>query len=137
LERQPLLNEFLTKIMDPSKGHSCIVYNSQEELLEKVKHALLSYYGRSIEGFILSEETLGPKLDGARGTNFPESMRRKLLEPMGRYMIPRGRKGVPEYYKFDVNGDKIDVTYDYIIYEPNVSNTIKEFYRQRYKQPFD
>lgn len=137
VERQPLLNDFLTKIMDPHKGHSCIIYNNQEEFLEKAKSSLIAYYGRSIESFALLEETLGPKLDGARGTNFPESMRRKLLEPMLTYMIPIGRKGVPEYYKFDIYGDKIDVTWDTIIYEPNISQEIKEFYRQRYKKPFD
>lgn len=137
VERQPLLNVFLTKIMDPHKGHSCIIYNNQVEFLEKAKSSLIVYYGRSIESFALLKETLGPKLDRARGTNFPESMRRKLLEPMLTYMIPLGRKGVPEYYKFDIHGDKIDVTWDTIIYEPNISQEIKDFYHHRYKKPFD
>jgi hypothetical protein len=136
-ERQTMLNVFLSKIKDPNKGHSCIIYSNQADLLTKAKEALIAYYNRSIESFILSEEILGPKLDGARGTNFPESMRRILLEPIGRYLVPRGRKGFPEYYKFDVNGDKIDITWDSIIHEPNASNEIKEFYRLRYKKPYD
>ena len=136
-ERQDKLNVFLAKILDSNKGHSCIIYSDQTDLLTKVKDALIAYYGRSIESFILSKEALGPKLDGARGTNFPESLRRKLLEPIGRYLVPRGRKGFPEYYKLDVNGDKIDVTWDFIIHEPNASNEIKEFYRQRYNKLYD
>ncbi|MGD0785403.1 MAG: DUF4062 domain-containing protein [Sedimentisphaerales bacterium] len=136
-ERQDKLNDFLAKIMDPNEGHSCIPYSDQADLLIKVKNVLMAYYDRSIESFILSEKTLGPKLNGARGTHFPESMRRKLLEPIGRYLVPRGRKGFPEYYKFDVNGDKIDITWDFIIHEPKASKEIKEFYRQRYNKLYD
>jgi len=75
--------------------------------------------------------------DGARTTHFPESIRRKLLEPIGYYLVPRGRKGFPEYYKFDINGDKIDITWEFIVHESNASNAIREFYRQRYKKQYD
>ena len=54
-------------------------------------------------------------------------MRRKLLQPFGRYAIWKGRKGIPEYYIYDWDGQKIDVTWDYI--EAHASDEIKEFYR--------
>ena len=136
-ERQDALNDFLDQIMHPDKGHSCVIYRGRNDLLANAKRILLAYYRRITESFILSEETLGPKLDGARGTGMPESIRRKLLEPIGRYLVPIGRKGFPEYYKFDVNGDKIDITWQYIIHEPQASKEIIEFYRERYKKPYD
>jgi hypothetical protein len=52
-------------------------------------------------------------------------------------MILRGRKNVPEYYKFDENGQKIDITWEFIINEPNIANEIKDFYRERYMKLLD
>jgi hypothetical protein len=135
-ERHETLRDFLGEVMHPGHGHSCVFYNSQEDLLSKAKDVLLAYYRRTNEEFVLSEETLGPKLDGARGTSMPESDRRKLLEPMGHYLVPRGRKGFPEYYKFDINGGKIDITWEFIMYEPRAPKEVIEFYRERYKKPY-
>lgn len=104
--------------------------------MDKAKRALLNYYGRTIEGFIISEDVLGPNLDGARNTDFPEKLRRKLLQPVGRFLVPIGRRGIPEYYIYDWNGEKIDVTWDYIKDE-NISEDKKEFYRKRYRKPFE
>lgn len=134
-ERTPELNKLLARILDLEHGHSCIFFNSVEELLDKVKQALLEYSTRNIEGFVISKKVLGPKLEGAKNTNFPEKLRRKLLQPVCRYAIWRGRKGVPEYYIYNWDGIKIDVTWNSI--EPNASDEIKEFYRRRYKKPFD
>lgn len=134
-ERDHHLLEFLKEIMHPEKGHSCILFKTEEELLEKTRHVLLKYHVRKTEGFILSEDILGHNLEGARKTDFPEKMRRKLLQPSGRYFILKGRKGIPEYYIYDWNGQKIDVTWDFI--EPHASDEIKEFYRNRHRKPFD
>ena len=134
-ERDPQLLKVLKEIVHPKKGHSCILFKNEEELLEKTKRVLLNYHIRKTEGFILSKDILGPNLEGARNTDFPEKMRRKLLQPFGRYAIWKGRKGIPEYYIYDWDGQKIDVTWDYI--EPHASDEIKEFYRNRYRKPFD
>lgn len=134
-EREKQLVNFLEKLMDCEKGHSCILFNTTQELLEKAKQILLNYYTRKIEGFILSEEVLGPNLEGARNTDFSEKLRRKLLQPLGRFAIWKGRKGIPEYYIYDWNREKIDVTWDSI--EPNSSEEVKEFYKKRYRKPFD
>jgi hypothetical protein len=134
-ERTKKLNSFLAKILDPELGHACIFYNSIEELLGKAKQALDEYYSRQIEGFILSKEFLGPNLEGAKNTNMPEKLRRKLLQPVGRFAIWRGRKRIPEYYISDWDGTKIDVTWDSI--EPNTPEEAKEFYKKRYRKPFD
>lgn len=136
-EREGALNEFLSSAMNPSGGHACLMYVSTEDLLVKAKEALLRYQGRCIEGFVISEEVLGKNLDGARHTNFPEKLRRALLQPLGRFMIPKGRKGVYEFFRYDENGVKIDVTWDSLQYEPKVSKEIKNFYKERYKKPFD
>jgi len=136
-ERQKPLRDFLGKIMHPDHGHSCVIYNSEDDFISKAKDVLLAYFRRTTEEFVLSEKTLGPKLDGARGTSMPESDRRKLLEPMGHYLVPRGRKGFPEYYKIDINGDKIDITWEFIMYEPRAPKDLVEFYRERYKKPYD
>lgn len=136
-EREEALGNFLGKVMDPDIGHSCVIYKSQDDLLFRVKRVLLDYFWRCTEGFVLSEELLGPKLDAARGTSMPESVRRKLLEPIGAYMVTRGRKGFPEYYKFDINGIKIDITWEFIMYEPNAPKEVVEFYKDRYKKPYD
>ncbi|MCX5829334.1 MAG: DUF4062 domain-containing protein [Deltaproteobacteria bacterium] len=136
-EREDALTNFLSDVMHPEKGHACVIYSGLDDLLSKAKHLLLDYYGRSIESFVLSEETLGPKLDGARGTNMPESVRRQLLEPMGRYLVPRGRKGFPEYYKLDLNGNKIDITWEFIMHESRAPEEVVEFYRKRYKKLYD
>lgn len=134
-EREEGLNTFLSPLLDPKKGHSCIFYNSQNDLLLKVRKALLNYLRRKTEGFVLSKELLGPNLEGAKNTSLPEKLRRKLLQPFGRFAIWRGRKGVPEYYIYDWDGTKIDVTWDSI--EPKASPEVKEFYKQRYRKPFD
>jgi len=136
-ERECALNRFLSGVMHPEHGHACVVYHGLDDLLSKAKHTLVTYYLRSVESFELSEETLGPKLDGARATNMSESVRRKLLEPIGHYMVPRGRMRFPEYYKLDINGDKIDITWEFIIHEPAASKEVVEFYKDRYKKPYD
>ncbi|MEK6564876.1 MAG: DUF4062 domain-containing protein [Candidatus Omnitrophota bacterium] len=136
-ERDTELNNTLSQIMDIKLGHSCIIYDGLEDLLLKAKNALLKYKGRCVEGFIISEEVLGKNLDKARHTNFPEKLRRKLLQPLGRFMVPKGRKGIYECYVYDENGTKIDVTWSSVKDEPNVSLEIKEFYKQRYQKPFD
>jgi hypothetical protein len=56
---------------------------------------------------------------------------------MGHYLVPRGRKGFPEYYKIDIKGDKIDITWEFIMYEPRAPKDLVEFYRERYKKPYD
>jgi hypothetical protein len=134
-ERESKLNNFLKDIMDPDIGHACIIFDSIEDLLCRTKQVLIDYYGRKIEGFILSKEFLGENLKGAKNTYFPEKFRRQLLQPIGRFVIWKGRKGIPEYFRYDWNGTKIDVTWDYI--EPSASEEVKEFYRKRYKKPFD
>lgn len=135
-DRESSLAEFLDKLMHLEKGHSCIAFNDTQDLLDKAKRALLNYYGRTIEGFIISEDVLGPNLDGARDTDFPEKLRRKLLQPVGRFLVPIGRKGIPEYFIYDWNGEKIDVTWDYIK-DDNISEDKKEFYRKRYRKSFE
>ncbi len=135
-EREAELNKLLDKIMDVHKGHSCVEYLSLKDLVDKVKTSLINYVFRQKEGFIISRDVLGLNLEAADHTDFPEKFRRALLQPtIGRYMIPRGKKGIPEYYRYNENGEKIDVTWDSI--EPNVSKEIKEYYRQRYKKPFE
>lgn len=136
-EREDALNKFLSFIMDPSIGHACLMYVSTEDLLVKAKEALLRYQGRCIEGFVISEEALGKNLDGARHTNFPEKLRRALLQSLGRFMIPNGRKGGYEFFRHDENGVKIDVTWDSLQYESKIPKEIKDFYKERYKKPFD
>lgn len=136
-EREDALNNFLSDVMHPEKGHACVIYSGLDDLLSKSKHLLLAYYGRSIESFVLVEEMLGPKLDRARGTNMPESVRRKLLEPMGHYLVPRGRMGFPEYYKLDLNGNKIDITWEFIKHESRVPKEVVDFYIERYKKSYD
>jgi len=136
-EREGTLNKFLSFIMNPSSGHACVMYISLKDLLKKTKEVLLRYKGRCIEGFLISEEALGKNLEGARHTNFPEKLRRGLLQPLGRFMIPRGRKGVYEFYRYDENGIKVDVTWESLQYERKVSEEIKDFYKKRYKKPFD
>ena len=136
-KRSIALNTFLSKIMNPILGHSCKMYHDEADLLKKCKKSLLDYACRCIEGFVISKDFLGPNLDSAKHTNFPEKLRRALLQPIGRVMISRGRKGVYEYYKHDENGTKIDVTWESLQHESNVSTEIKEFYRTRYKKPFD
>lgn len=136
-EREETLRDFLSKVMHPASGHSCVIYKDQDDLLSQAKIVLLNYYWRATEGFVLSEEMLGPKLDGARGTSIPEFLRRKLLEPMGHFLVPRGRKGFPEYYNYDINGDKIDITWEFIIHESKAPKEVVEFYRERYKKPYD
>jgi len=136
-KRNIVLDAFLSRVMDSRLGHSCKIYNDDADLLKKCRESLLDHAGRCIEGFMISTDFLGSKLDGARNTNFPEKLRRALLQPTGRFMISGGRKGVYEYYKYDENGVKIDVTWKSLKEEPNVSAEIKEFYRARYKKSFD
>jgi hypothetical protein len=128
-------SDFLEKIRDPASGHACVFYNSLEELKKNTKQALLEYYCRQTEGFILSKEFLGPNLERAKNTNMPEKTRRKFLQPSGRFSIWRGRKGIPEYYIYDWDGTKIDMTWDSI--EPSAPEYVKEFYKKRYRKPFD
>ncbi len=109
-EREGLLSDFLSKIMDSTTGHSCKLYDHAEDLIEKVKVALMNYKMRTVEGFIISKEILGPNLDKARNSNFSEKLRRRLLLPIGRHRLLKGRKGIYEDYVYDENGDKIDVT---------------------------
>ena len=137
IEREDKLNNFLSKIMQSNTGHSCVIYTSPEDLLAKANNVLLAYFKRSRESFIISEEHLGHKLDGARITSFPEKLRRKLMEPICRYLVPHGRKGCPEYYKYDINGNKIDDTWESIVNEPNATKEIIEFYHKRYKKNYD
>lgn len=136
-ERETNLNNFLSKVMNITTGHSCKIYTDLDDLLLKTRKALLKYKSRCIEGFILSKEFLGPNLNGARSTNFPEKLRRRLLQPIGRTMVLNRKKGIYEYYIYDENGIKIDVTWDSIKDEPNVSEEVKQFYKERYKKPFD
>ena len=136
-KRHRKLRKFLRELKNPETGHSCLVYNSIDDLLKKSQKTLLNYAGRMIEGFIISTDIHGPNLDRARMTNFPEKLRRALLQPPGISIIPRGRKGIPEYYRYDENRKKIDVTWRYIKDERNVSNSIKNFYRERYMKLFD
>ena len=136
-ERDATLNEFLSVVKNHSSGHSCKIYDNLQDLLLKAKEALLQYQGRCTEGFIISEEVLGKNLDGARHTDFPEKLRRRLLQPLGEFMIPRGRKGIYEIYRYDENGVKIDVTWERLKYEKYLSEDKKEFYRKRYLKPFD
>lgn len=134
-EREPELNNFLARILDAENGHSCIFFTSIKELLDKSRRALLEYAVKNTEGFVISKEVLGANLEGAKNTNFPEKLRRHLLQPVGRYVIWRGRKGVPEYYTYNWNGTKIDVTWEVI--EPSAPEEVKEFYKKQYKKPFD
>ena len=134
-EREDELNIFLDGILDPQLGHSCLFFDSLEELLDKSKGVLIDYYMRQKEGFIISPEILGQNLEKAKNANFPEKFRRQLLQPLGRFAIWRGKKGIPEYYRYNWDGTKIDVTWEYI--EPNASEEVKEFYKKRYKKPFD
>jgi hypothetical protein len=136
-ERDAELNEFLSVVKNTSLGHSCKIYDNLQDLLLKAKEVFLQYQGRCIEGFIISEEVLGKNLEEARHINFPEKLRRGLLQPLGRFMIPRGRKGSYEIYRYDENGVKIDVTWETLQYEKYLSEEKKEFYRKRYLKPFD
>lgn len=135
-KRESRLEDFLSKTMNPQKGHSCLIFKNTEDLLKQVKSSLMNYIWRMHESFIISKETLGPNLDKARATNMPEEIRRKFLAPIGRWLVPVGRKGVPEYYRINEIGEKIDITWEYIQYEPNISEDIKAFYKERYNRPF-
>ncbi|MCK5706534.1 MAG: hypothetical protein KAI43_02685 [Candidatus Aureabacteria bacterium] len=135
IEREDELVIFMNKIMNSESGHACIIFDTIENLLYKAKHVLIEYCHRKNEGFIISKEILGENLELAKNTHFPEKLRRQLLQPIGRFAIWKGRKGIPEYYKYDWNGTKIDVTWNYI--EPNASKEVKEFYYKRYNKPFD
>ncbi len=135
-KRESRLERFLSQAMNPQKGHSCLIFKNTEDLLTQVKLSLMNYIRRMHESFIISKKTLGPNLDKARATNMPEELRRKLLAPIGRWIVPIGRKGVPEYYRINEVGEKIDVTWEYIQHEPNISETIRAFYKERYKRPF-
>jgi hypothetical protein len=132
--RNRRLNDFLRRIKNLKAGHACIEYVDKDDLLSKARWFLLSYVMRMKEGCILSEQFLGPNLDLARQFSLPEKMRRALLQPFGSFMVPKGRRGVPEYYRHDWNGQKIDITWECIKDEPNVSKEIVEYYRSNYKK---
>ena len=135
-EREERLREFLSVLMDPKTGYSCIMFHDTQDLLAKVKNALLNFLSRTIEEFPITEDFLGPNLDRARSTSMPEKLRRGLLWSLPTYMVHRGRKGVRERYRFDESGNKIDVTWEYIQNQPNISEDIKDFYRKRCLGPF-
>jgi len=136
-KRNRKLKAFLKEAMDPERGHSCIIFENIQDLLDRVGNALLGYRRRMMEGTIISEDMLGPKLDGARQYDgFSEKLRRALLRPPLRHLVPKGSKGIPEWYRYDENGDRIDVTWQEIKDNPKIPAKIKAFYRDRYQKTF-